>query len=259
MLTSFSEMRSRARKSLSGHWSEAVVITLVYVVVTCAISGITSFLPFLSFLGLATVIFQGSYNVALYRVHRGSDAHDKLLDLLFDLRDGKWWKYLCYQLLWLMPCIVIIVLVIAIYVVALISADALNDFSAIANADFRGLLWLLPLLLVMFVALYYVTLGMFLVPYLVFDHPELGAMDTLRRSWFMMKGHKWDLFLLNLSFIGWDLLSVLTLFILQLWITPYKITANAEFYLQVKAEHGELGDKVIYEEDIVVVEAEEIG
>ena len=75
----------------------------------------------------------------------------------------------------------------------------------------------------------------------------------------MMKGHKWDLFLLNLSFIGWDLLSVLTLFILQLWITPYKITANAEFYLQVKAEHGELGDKVVYEEDIVAVEAEEIG
>jgi hypothetical protein len=45
-----------------------------------------------------------------------------------------------------------------------------------------------------------------------------------------------------------------------LWLRPYIYTSIAEFYLQVKAEHGELGDQVIYEEDEVeVVEAEEIG
>ena len=53
----------------------------------------------------------------------------------------------------------------------------------------------------------------------------------------MMKGHKFDLFWLFLSFIGWILLSILTLGIGLLWLAPYMYTAQAAFYEDVKADY----------------------
>lgn len=75
-----------------------------------------------------------------------------------------------------------------------------------------------------------------MVPYLLRDYPELTATEALRTSRQMMKGHKWDLFVLDLSFIGWILLSICTLCIGMLWVTPYMYMAHAHFYENLKAE-----------------------
>ena len=68
------------------------------------------------------------------------------------------------------------------------------------------------------------------------DHPELGAYDCIKESMKVMDGHKWDLFLLDLSFIGWALLCILTLGIGFLWLQPYIMTSHAIFYKELKAE-----------------------
>jgi uncharacterized membrane protein len=57
----------------------------------------------------------------------------------------------------------------------------------------------------------------------------------------MMKGHKFDLFWLWLSFIGWWFLGLLTLGIGYLWLSPYVTTSTASFYEEVKAEYAEKG------------------
>ena len=66
--------------------------------------------------------------------------------------------------------------------------------------------------------------------YLLEDRPDLSARETLRASRLLMRGHKFDLFWLQLSFIGWLLLSFLTLGIGLLWLVPYMETAQAAFY-----------------------------
>lgn len=81
------------------------------------------------------------------------------------------------------------------------------------------------------------SLALFLVPYILKDNPELSIMDTLRLSRKMMEGHKMQLFKLQLSFIGWILLGVLTLGVALLWLIPYMMTASAAFYQDVKAEY----------------------
>jgi uncharacterized membrane protein len=81
------------------------------------------------------------------------------------------------------------------------------------------------------------SLALFLVPYILKDNPELSIMDTLRLSRKMMEGHKWQLFKLQLSFIGWLLISLLTLGIGYLWLLPYMMTTCAAFYQDVKAEY----------------------
>ena len=74
-----------------------------------------------------------------------------------------------------------------------------------------------------------------MVPYILADDPTIGAMDAITRSRQMMDGHKWNAFVLDLSFIGWALLSVLTLGLLGVFfVNPYKYSTDAELYQALK-------------------------
>lgn len=72
-----------------------------------------------------------------------------------------------------------------------------------------------------------------MVPYLMAEFPELGVMDAMRESKRLMVGNKWRLFCLHVSFIGWHLLSALTLGIGSLWVVPYQYAADIAFYMEV--------------------------
>ena len=74
-----------------------------------------------------------------------------------------------------------------------------------------------------------------LVPYLMKDHPELSPTEAITRSRQMMDGHKWQAFVLDLSFIGWYLLGILTLGAVTIfWANPYHDNAAAAFYLDLE-------------------------
>lgn len=77
-----------------------------------------------------------------------------------------------------------------------------------------------------------------LTPYILKDNPEVSAKEASSLSDEMMKGHKFDLFYLHLSFIGWMILSVITCGIGFLWLMPYMLTAMAGFYEDVKTEYA---------------------
>ncbi len=72
-----------------------------------------------------------------------------------------------------------------------------------------------------------------MVPYIVADNPDISPSEALRRSKSMMRGNRWRLFCLEISFIGWAILSLLTLGIGCLWLTPYVETSLAEFYREI--------------------------
>ena len=69
--------------------------------------------------------------------------------------------------------------------------------------------------------------------YLLLDHPEMDVMDCLRASKQMMKGHKWECFVLDLSFFGWFLLTALPLigYAVSIWTTPYMETTYVLYYM----------------------------
>ncbi|MDR2383528.1 MAG: DUF975 family protein [Prevotellaceae bacterium] len=69
-----------------------------------------------------------------------------------------------------------------------------------------------------------------MTPYLLRDNSSLSADELIRKSMKMMEGNKMKLFLLDLSFIGWMLLCILTLGIGLLWLEPYILSARAAFY-----------------------------
>ena len=95
------------------------------------------------------------------------------------------------------------------------------------------LLWLFLLIIPGFVKSYSYAMTEFILK----DNPEISGEDAICRSMKMMQGHKMQLFLLDLSMIGWLILSFLTLGIGFLFLVPYNYSAHAHFYEDLKAEY----------------------
>ena len=73
-----------------------------------------------------------------------------------------------------------------------------------------------------------------MTPYILKDNPEMKNNAAIEESMRMMDGHKLELFILDLSFIGWALLSLLTCGVGFLWLTPYMNMARVNFYEDLK-------------------------
>lgn len=65
------------------------------------------------------------------------------------------------------------------------------------------------------------------------ENPEIGIMEAIRQSKEMMVGHKMELFVLSLSFIGWSILASITV-IGVLWLEVYAETTYTNFYLNLR-------------------------
>lgn len=73
-----------------------------------------------------------------------------------------------------------------------------------------------------------------IIPYILADDAEISSKAAFKKAKEMMKGNKWRLFKLNFSFIGWEILCVLTLGLGTFFLLPYINAANAEFYAELK-------------------------
>ncbi|HDR4368361.1 TPA: DUF975 family protein [Bacillus cereus] len=75
--------------------------------------------------------------------------------------------------------------------------------------------------------------------FIINDHPEYSINQAITESRRMMDGHKMEYFILCLSFIGWFILSCITLGIGFLWLIPYFYTTSAAFYEEIAEEYYE--------------------
>ncbi|WP_432199486.1 DUF975 family protein [Anoxybacillus gonensis] len=207
-----SSLRREARKALKGKWGSAVLLILVYALVTMVV-------PF----GVE-VVFSGGWEAWLYQETVPASASIVSMFVSFAL----------------------IPLSVVLYWVFL---DAYRNepiriaplFTVYQNGKLALKLIGTSLLFGLFVFLWSLLL---IIPgiikslsysqtfFLLKDHPEYSALQAISESKKRMKGYKGKLFLLYLSFIGWGLLSMLTFGIGFLWLVPYIYTSLAAFYDQ---------------------------
>lgn len=93
-----------------------------------------------------------------------------------------------------------------------------------------GMILLFPALVGFFAYMLWVALRYSLTYFFLMDEPEAGPRAAVRSSVVYMNGWKWELFKLQFSFLGWQLLSMLTMGVLGLWVTPYSMGAMVNFY-----------------------------
>ena len=81
------------------------------------------------------------------------------------------------------------------------------------------------------------SLSYALAPYILAENPELKANEAIEKSMAMMNGHKMQLFLMWLGYVGFALLSIFAFCIPLLWLYPYYQVVMAKFYEEVKSEY----------------------
>ena len=230
-----SEYRAAARETLDGRWGEMALITLILVLIGIAgqipnsvgtILGSTALHYTGTCINLMVALFLTmplwyAFAVLLLSCARGNETSETYMSELWSNFTGHWDTYVLAGLL-------LILIGIAVFIVLALSL--LLYFLIGMTAFFITI----PLIMVGIIIL---SLIYGLVPFIIQDNPGISARDALEMSRMMMDGHLLRFFLLNLSFIGWWILCVFTLFVGTLWLNPYVYTAQAHFYEDVKAEY----------------------
>lgn len=223
-----SEFRRIARDKLRGHWGRSVLVTFI-VSLICGISGIYNLMRDLGHMDY-DLLFSGNYSdfLAGYTsVEAAGSAFGTLISLALSIA-----VILLAGALSLGHCK---------YYIDLVAENRQDEVSVIFSRFdifpkamglnlFMGLfIWLWSLLLIVpgIIASYRYRLA----PYLMAENPNLGIREAVNMSKELMAGHKWRLFCLELSFIGWGILSALTCGIGDLWLQPYISAATAAFYV----------------------------
>ena len=216
------ELRAEARTALSGNWAKAVVCSIVMVLVAIAVGAFYMYrnisvdeamatsdpMGYLKLVGWPMLLFLVGGIFLLYPLQFGYyNAFRQLL------KEG--------------------------------DADLTNNMFRNTFSRWGRNVWgyfLMTLFIFLWAMLLYIpgiikAFSYAMTPYILKDYPELSANQAINLSIKMMKGHKFDLFYLFLTFIGWAILAVFTCGIGYLWLTPYMSTAMAAFYEDVKSSY----------------------
>ena len=121
--------------------------------------------------------------------------------------------------------------------------DLFTGFDRFGETMVLGLMqWLIPFLwgLIPIAGIYFgirKTYSYALAMYVKADNPGTQWRECLERSTLLMEGHRWELFCLHVSFIGWFIVGALCCGVGILWVVPYRNAAVANFY-EVRRLHG---------------------
>lgn len=224
-------IRARARSNLAGNWGVSIAIAVVAAVLGGLIAG-TSFVPNLN--EKAAIPLPYLQEIA-DSINRGW----KIGNFTFSFRNG-----LLGFAAFLMGGV--LQLGYADFLLKQHDGQETNFNDLFSKFDFfgtgfaqhflRGLyivLWSLLLIIPGIIKGYAYAM----TPFILAENPHLSASEAIRLSEDLMDGHKMDLFILGLTFLGWDILAGLTLNLGNIALNPYKNAAYAAFYREIQAEH----------------------
>ena len=202
MLTN-SELRKKARRVLEGAWGKAVIVTLIYYVISAGLSASVS-IPFGSDLWL-------------------SNGSSMVMTLL------------CLPLSW--GFVVFFLSFVRNQEKSVGSLfDGYKRFGKVFLTMFMKNLFILLWTLLLIVPGIMKSMAYAMTEYILLDNSEISAEDAIHKSRVMMDGHKMKLFLMYLSFIGWAILCLFTLGLGFLLLVPYIETSVATFYQDLLEE-----------------------
>lgn len=119
------------------------------------------------------------------------------------------------------------------------SPDVTDIFSKLKVSGKAFLLRVTTALIILVWSLLFIVPGMIvayhyaLAPFILEENPDISVREALRRSKEMMSGNKWNLVRLQLSFIVWIIIGILSRGILFIWILPYYNLTLTSFYLHI--------------------------
>lgn len=246
---SISKIRENAREALRGKWGKGAGIVLAYLAffmlmgfiagIAEGVFGEESLMANLIGIGTAIVqvpvVFGLTYAFIKLKRNEEVKAFD-CVNLGFS-NFGRAWKItLRTALKMLLPIVLIIVSIVAIYLgitIYIMSASLGMETTAFLTLLIVGLiLYVVAMIVTLVVSLLYT-----LTTCVAYDNPNMTGLEVVNESARLMRGNRGKVFLLDLSFIGWAILTVFTLGIGYLWLLPYMQVALVCFYEHLLGEY----------------------
>lgn len=228
------ELKELSKSQLKGNWKVPVLAMLAYSIVMYLVSYLNdSESSLVSLIGLILVlVIESWFFVAYPRLSLNLRENESVDFSDLSVSNKTFFKSLGFSVLVGIILIIVYMILMVTFVGGFtISVLNANDlFEAIAPMVIAGIiLWLISIV---------IQLAISMVPFILADKEEVGVFKSISLSIKMMKGHKWRLFIIWLSFIGWAILSILTLGIGFLWLSPYFTLTMANFYKEIEKEYN---------------------
>lgn len=253
------EIKSLAEKKLKKRWTNFVLLTLIIGIIQGLATFIINILDggiISSILSLANSFLLAPFLLAVSVVYtiKFVDSDEKV-SIKKGLPSCKVWisfiKNTLVLILFELPILIISMIIMITPIYNFIKATVYNSLFTHSISEFELAINLLGtftvsiIIAVVIVAVYSLILGIYFLPvqYLIAEDEELGIWEAVAKGFKLMKGHKWEFFLLQLSLLGWGLLSVITFGIGFLWFLPYKHTVYRIFYLSISGNDLEFDKK----------------
>ncbi len=201
-----SELKEKAKKSLAGHYGDAIVVILLSAIVTSCFNAIgqlgyseesTIFFQLISTplqLIVSGLLFFGMLSF-FYKISKNEEV---------DFRElfSKFQMFIPYLIISILTSVFVVLWSFLFIIPGIIAGFAYSQVYLIA-----------------------------------LENPEKDALEVIKLSKEMMRGYKLEYFILQLSFLGWAILGAFTCGILYLWITPYMLVTNCNFYHFIKEQY----------------------
>jgi len=223
-----SEIRKEAREALRGKWGKAVCVVLAYMLISFIVGFVEGLAGegtiLYNIIDLAYVIVSVPLSfgliISFMKLKRGEEV--KAFGFLKDgfSKFGKSWGITWHTFVRLLLPIACLVLTIILMTVLILLGSESIIITILGIA-----LYIATLIYIVSRSFLYV-----LAYYIGYDKPELSSKECVKKSEKLMTGNRGNYFLLQLSFIGWAILAVLSLCIGMLWLTPYIAIAEVCFY-----------------------------
>lgn len=232
-----SEIRAEARRKLEGKWGKAVSLTLAYSFIFFVIGFIEGLfsesaqrvLQLITFVIEVPLVF--GLIISLIKLYNNEDVKAFDVFTLGFNNFGKSWSITFKIFLKMLVPVILLIVSYFLITFGLVSTVSASLYSYSAASGFSAILIVGLILLIVSAIWTAVKSYYYQLSYIIaVEKPELSANDVVLRSKELMTGKRGKLFLLQLSFIGWSILSVLTFGIGFLWLIPYINFAVIVFY-----------------------------
>lgn len=232
-----SQIRAKARESLQGKWGKAALLTLVYSLITFAISFVANLIPMVGSIILFVIQLPISYGllVSFMKLKRGEEVgYTEFLSLGFSSFGRVWGVFGNMILKMIIPIALLIVFLVVMIFGFSGSIVGIAAESSAATVGFSGI-GIIGLIGYIVALIYTVVKGYLysLSYYILRDNENMSNKEVVEESARLMMGNRWRFFWLPITFIGWIILSAFTLYIGMLWVMPYMMVAFVCFYEDV--------------------------
>lgn len=118
----------------------------------------------------------------------------------------------------------------------MMSEDSNGEGLLLLGIIAMGIGWLIMMISIP-VSVYF-SMHYVLTEFILMENPNMKPIDATNLSKQMMNGHKWEWFVMTLSFLGWDILSVLTFNVLSIYVYPYKLQTYLGYYFAYRDQYN---------------------